>query len=60
MRSDMEIGESIRCCIVENMELVAFLKKAHGLAINDEDLVPENLDSIDSLVGLVSRKRTMV
>ena len=43
----MEIGES------------TFPDKDHGLAINDEDLVPANLDSIDNLVGFVSRKRTM-
>lgn len=48
MRSNMEIGES------------TFPDKDHGLAINDEDLVPANLDSIDNLVGFVSRKRRMV
>ena len=54
----MESGESIRGYIVES--LVAFLEKNHGLAINDEDVVPANLDSIDNLVGFVSRKRRMV
>jgi acyl carrier protein len=58
MRSSMESGESIRGYIVES--LVAFLEKNHGLAINDEDVVPANLDSIDNLVGFVSRKRRMV
>ena len=41
------------------MELVAFLEADHGLDINDEDLGPENLDSIDNLVGFVSRKRAV-
>jgi acyl carrier protein len=41
------------------MELVAFLEQDHGLAINDEDLVPENLDSIDNLVNFISRKRAV-
>lgn len=40
------------------MELVAFLEQAHGLEVRDEDLVPENLDSVDNLVRFVERKRT--
>ncbi len=41
------------------MELVAFLEQDHGLEINDEDLVPENLDSVDNLVNFISRKRAV-
>ena len=41
------------------MELVAFLEQDHGLEINDEELVPENLDSVDNLVSFVSRKRAV-
>lgn len=41
------------------MELVAFLEQDHGLTIDDEDLVPENLDSVDNLVRFVSRKRAV-
>jgi acyl carrier protein len=39
------------------MELVAFLEGDLGLGIDDRELVPENLDSIDNLVGFVTRKR---
>lgn len=39
------------------MELVAFLEQDHGLQIADEDLVPENLDSVDNLAGFVTRKQ---
>jgi acyl carrier protein len=39
------------------MELVAFLEQDHGLQIADEDLVPENLDSVDNLARFVLRKR---
>ncbi|MBK7701869.1 MAG: acyl carrier protein [bacterium] len=39
------------------MELVAFLEGDLGLGIDDQELVPENLDSIDNLVGFVTRKR---
>ena len=39
------------------MELVAFLEGDFGLSIQDDELVPENLDSIDNLVGFVTRKQ---
>ena len=39
------------------MELVAFLEGDFGLAISDEELVPENLDSVANLVGFVTRKQ---
>ena len=38
------------------LELVSFLEQKYGISIRDEELVPENLDSIDRLVGFVSRK----
>ena len=38
------------------LELVGFLEQKYGISIRDEELVPENLDSIDRLVGFVSRK----
>ncbi len=39
------------------MELVAFLEGDFELTIEDEELVPENLDSVDNLVGFVTRKK---
>lgn len=39
------------------MELVAFLEGDLGLAIEDTELVPENLDSIDNLCAFVTRKQ---
>ena len=41
------------------MELVAFLEGDLGLAIEDEELVPENLDSVNNLVGFVTRKQAV-
>jgi len=40
------------------MELVAFLEQDFELSIADEDLVPENLDSVNNLCGFISRKQT--
>jgi acyl carrier protein len=39
------------------LELVGFLEEAFDIRIDDEDLVPENLDSIDNIVRFVERKR---
>lgn len=39
------------------MELVAFLEQDFGLTIADEDLVPENLDSVDNLTGFIGRRK---
>ena len=39
------------------MELVAFLEQDFGLSVADDELVPENLDSIANLVAFVGRKQ---
>jgi len=39
------------------MELVAFLEGDFGLTITDEELVPENLDSVANLTAFVTRKQ---
>lgn len=38
------------------MEVVAFLEEQFGVEIDDEDLVPENLDSIAQLTRFVESK----
>jgi len=38
------------------LELVGFLEQKYGITIQDEELVPENLDSIERLVCFVGRK----
>jgi acyl carrier protein len=40
------------------LELVGFLEQHYGIRIADDELVPENLDSIDNVVSFVDRKRT--
>ena len=39
------------------LELVMYLEEEFGLAVADEELLPENLDSINSLVKFVERKQ---
>ncbi len=38
------------------LELISFLEGRYGIKIADEDLVKQNLDSIDNLVGFLDRK----
>jgi acyl carrier protein len=38
------------------LELVAFLEQRYQIAIDDEDLMPANLDSVDRLVQFIARK----
>lgn len=39
------------------MEILLFLEETFGIRVEDEELVPENFDSIEGLVGLIERKR---
>ncbi len=41
------------------LELVGFLEETFEIRIEDADLIPENLDSIDNIVGFVERKRSI-
>jgi acyl carrier protein len=38
------------------LQLVEFVEQEFGVKVDDEDLVPENLDSINRLVAFVERK----
>lgn len=38
------------------LELVAFVEKEYGIEVRDEELVPENFDSIANIVAFLGRK----
>jgi len=38
------------------LELVMHLEETYRIQVKDNELVPENLDSIDNLVAFISRK----
>jgi acyl carrier protein len=38
------------------LELIMFLEERYGLKVPDEDALPENLDSVDRIVGYVQRR----
>jgi len=40
------------------MELVAFLEEQFGIQVEDGEIVPANLDSLDAIDAFVTRKRS--
>ena len=38
------------------LELVGFLEQQFGVTVEDDELVPDNLDSVSNLASYVSRK----
>ena len=41
------------------LELVAFLESEFGVKVSDEELVPENLDSVTQIAAFVARKQAV-
>jgi acyl carrier protein len=42
------------------LQLVAFLEETYGITVEDEDLTPENMDSIGSVAAYLCRKMNPV
>ena len=40
------------------LELVSFLEEEFSISVDDEELIPENLDSIKNVVGYLEKKVT--
>jgi acyl carrier protein len=38
------------------LKLVVFIEKAHGIKVTDEEVVPENFQSLNSMVSFVEQK----
>lgn len=39
------------------LELVEFLEESYKINVTDEDLIPENLDSLSNAASFISRKK---
>ena len=39
------------------LELVTYLEERHGVVVEDDEMSPDNLDSIDKLAAFVRRKQ---
>jgi len=38
------------------LELVSFIEEEFGITVDDEDLIPENLDSINNVANYLTKK----
>jgi len=39
------------------LELISFLEETYGIKVADEEMIPENLDSVSSMAAFLVRKR---
>ena len=42
------------------LEIMLFIEETFDIKVNDDEMLPENLDSIDNLVAFVQRKQAVV
>ena len=42
------------------LELIAFIEETYGIKVKDEELIPENLDSIENVSEFIRRKQLEV
>jgi len=40
------------------MEVIFFIEQEFGIQVDDEEMVPENLDSVKNIVSFIERKRS--
>ena len=40
------------------LELISFLEETYGITVEDEEMVPENLDSMDNINNFLNKKLT--
>lgn len=38
------------------LELITHLEETYGITVNDEEMIPENLDSLDAIAAYMARK----
>lgn len=41
------------------MEIILFIEETFGIKVNDDEMLPVNLDSVDNLVAFVMRKQAV-
>ena len=62
-RARIEDGESLLGAgLIDStgiLELVTYLESEFAIVVNDDEIVPENLDSVDQIAAYVARKRPL-
>ncbi len=39
------------------LEVIYFIEDEFGVSVDDEEMIPENLDSVDNIVAFIGRKQ---
>ena len=39
------------------LEVITYLEETFGIKVNDDELLPENLDSVENIVDFLNRKK---
>ena len=61
-RADADISDSqslLDSGVIDStgvLEMIAFLETTYGISIADEEIIPDNLDSIDNMSSYLARK----
>jgi acyl carrier protein len=64
MGGDVEIGDETSFMdshVLDStgfIELISFIEESFGVKIADEEMLPENLDSLEAIDAFVARKRS--
>lgn len=56
---ELRDGEPLQGNIIDStgaLELIVFLQERFAITVEDDEIVPENLDSVNNVVAYVSRK----
>jgi len=59
--SELDDGDSLMLRgIIDStgaLEVILFLEETFGITVDEEEMIPENLDSVDQIVAYLARKR---
>jgi acyl carrier protein len=60
--SGVEDGESLlEAGVIDSMgvlELVSFIEKQYRIAVAEDEMMPENFDSVDAIAAFIDRRRS--
>jgi len=41
------------------LEIILFIEETFGIKVNDDEMIPANLDSVDNLAAFINRKQAI-
>lgn len=42
------------------LELLSFIQENNGIAVNDDEIIPENFDSLNKISAFIEKKKSIV